>query len=116
MAEWVSAGRLDELTDGAMKVVEARDRQLLLARVGGNVYVTNNRCPHLAGNLSRGKLEGTVITCPRHHSRFDLRDGRVIRWTDWPAWLLFFARIIRSPRPLKTYPVKLEADNIMVEL
>ena len=29
-----------------------------------------------------GKLDGTIVTCPRHYSQFDLADGRVVRWTD----------------------------------
>jgi 3-phenylpropionate/trans-cinnamate dioxygenase ferredoxin subunit len=107
---------LDELIDGQMKMVTAGDQEILLARVGSSVYATQNRCPHMGGNLSHGTLSGTVVTCPRHHSQFDLKDGRVLRWTTWPAFVLFFAKIMRSPRPLKTYPVKIEAGNILVDI
>ncbi len=44
----------------------------LLARVGDKYYAADNRCPHMGGKLSPGKLEGTVVTCPRHGSQFDL--------------------------------------------
>jgi nitrite reductase/ring-hydroxylating ferredoxin subunit len=29
--------------------------------------------------LSEGDLDGTVVTCPYHGSRFDVRDGQVVR-------------------------------------
>ena len=107
---------MSELADGQMKMVMAGDKEILLARVDSKVYATQNRCPHLGGNLSHGTLDGTVVTCPRHHSQYDLRDGRVLRWTTWPAVVLFFARIFRPPRPLKTYPVKIEAGDILVDI
>lgn len=46
----------------------------------------------------------------------DLADGRVVRWTDWTGLKLSLVRMMRSPRPLKTYLVKLEGDRIMAEM
>ena len=70
----------------------------------------------MGGNLSQGTLEGTVVTCPRHHSQFDITDGHVIRWTDWSGIKLGVGKLLRSPRPLKTYEVKIEEDKIMVQM
>jgi len=36
-------------------------------------------CSHLGGPLSEGKLEGDVVQCPWHGSRFNVSDGRVRR-------------------------------------
>jgi 3-phenylpropionate/trans-cinnamate dioxygenase ferredoxin subunit len=88
----------------------------MLARVGQKVYAAQNWCPHLGGNLSKGTLEGTVVTCPRHHSQFDLRDGKVLRWTTWSPVVLFFAKLVKPPRPLKTYAVSVEAGDIYVDV
>jgi 3-phenylpropionate/trans-cinnamate dioxygenase ferredoxin subunit len=112
----LKVAQLNELADGQMKMVAASGKEILLARVGNNVYATQNRCPHMGGNLSHGTLNGTIVTCPRYGSQYDVRDGRVLRWTDWPRAALFFAKILRSPRPLKTYPVKVEAGNIYIEV
>ena len=106
----------DQLADGQMKMVTAGNAEILLARAGDKVYATQNRCQHLGGNLSHGTLAGTVVTCPRHHSQYDVRDGRVLRWTDWPPALLFFAKILKRPRPLKTYTVSIESGAIYVEV
>jgi len=32
-----------------------------IARVRDNYYASDNRCPHMGGNLSMRKLEGTVV-------------------------------------------------------
>ena len=108
--------QLKEIPGGGLIMVTAGGQDIMLARVGEKVYATQNWCPHMGGNLSRGTLEGTVVTCPRHHSRFDVSDGKVLRWTTWSPVVLFFAKIVKSPRPLKTYPVTLEAGDVFVDV
>ncbi len=113
---FVEIATTDELMDGTMKMATIEGREILLARIGDNYYSADNRCPHMGGNLSMGKLNGTVITCPRHHSQFDLTDGHVIRWTDWTGLKLSIGKALKSPRPLKTHEVKIEENKIMVDL
>lgn len=116
MAGFVEVSTKDELEDGKMKMAAVEGHEIMLARVGDEYFASDNRCPHMGGNLSQGKLEGTVVTCPRHHSQFDLTDGHVIRWTDWTGIKLSMGKLLRSPRPLKTYDVKIEEDKILVQI
>jgi len=106
----------DELKNGELKLADIGGDELLVAKVGENYYVSDNRCPHMNGDLSRGELVGTVITCPKHHSQFDLVDGHVIRWTDWKGLKLTAAKILKSPKNLKIYPVQIKEDKILVDL
>lgn len=105
----------DELMDGNMKMAKINGHEILLARVGDNYYSADNRCPHMGGNLSHGTLDGTVITCPMHHSQFNLTDGHVIRWTDWTGLKKSVGKLLKSPRNLKTYEVKVEGEKILVD-
>jgi 3-phenylpropionate/trans-cinnamate dioxygenase ferredoxin subunit len=116
MGRLVDVGAAGDLADGAMKMVTVEGRDLLLARVGDRYYAADEHCPHMGGRLSHGRLEGTVITCPRHGSRFDLSDGHVVRWTKWSGLTLMLAKLLKSPRPVKTYPVRPEGDRLQVEL
>ncbi len=116
MDAFVEASKVDELKEGTMKVVSAAGCEILVARVGDNHYAADNRCPHMGGNLSQGRLEGTMVTCPRHGSQFDLVDGRVIRWTNWPGLISTVSKIVKSPRPISTYQVKLEQNRILVKV
>ncbi len=68
------------------------------------------------GDLAAGKLEGTIITCPRHTSQFDITDGHNIRWMKGSGLAAAMGKIIKSPRPVLTYKVKIEGDAILVEV
>lgn len=97
-----------------MKPIRMGKNTILLARVGDNFYAVDNKCPHAEGDLSQGKIEGTIVTCPRHHSQFDLSNGNVVRWTDWTGIKLNAVKVARPPRPLKTYAVKVEGDKVLI--
>ena len=116
MAGYVEVLKVDGLKDGQMKAVKAGGQEVLLAKVGGKFYAAENKCPHMGGNLAQGKLEGTVVTCPVHASQFELKDGSVIRWTNWPGIVVAATKLIRRPRAIKTYPVKVEGDKVLVEV
>jgi 3-phenylpropionate/trans-cinnamate dioxygenase ferredoxin subunit len=113
---WTPVAKTAELTNGTMKSVKVGEREILLAMVNNKYYAANNLCPHMGGNLSRGKLEGTVVTCPRHHSKFDLIDGKVIRWTDWTGIKASVNKLFRPPTRLAVFPVKVEGDSIFIEI
>lgn len=72
MVKFVKVMQTNELKEGQMRSVAIQGQEILLARVNGRFYAANNICPHMGGNLSQGILRGTVVTCPRHHSQFDL--------------------------------------------
>ena len=114
MADYTNVLGVADLADGAMAYVEAGGEPLLLARVGETYFASQAYCPHLHGHLWQGRLEGTVVTCPRHRSQFDLTDGHVIRWTDWTGIAEAAAEALRHPRPLKVYEVKVEDGRVLV--
>ena len=116
MSEFVKVSQADELKEGTMKEVLIQGREILLVRVGDNYYAADNRCPHMGGKLSQGKLEGTVVTCPRHGSQFDLSDGRAVRWLKGSGLVAMFGKALKSPRPVSTYTVKLEGKEVLVEI
>lgn len=116
MSRSIDVGATGDFTEGTMKAVSVEGRDLLLARVGDKYYAAEERCPHMGAHLSRGKLEGTIVTCPWHHSRFDLVDGRVLQWTDWRGLKHTMARMFKRPQPLKTYPAHADSDRVLVEV
>jgi 3-phenylpropionate/trans-cinnamate dioxygenase ferredoxin subunit len=116
MSRFVDVAGVDDLADGAMKSVKVEERYLLLAHVGGRYYATDGRCPHMGGELSHGNLEGTIVTCPRHGSQFDIATGKVLRWTRWTGITLALAKVLKSPRPVKVYGVRAEENRVLVDL
>ena len=116
MSKLVAVGETSQLADGTMQPAPTEKGEVLVARVGDSYYVADNRCPHMSGRLSQGKLEGTVVTCPIHGSQFDLKSGQVIRWLKGSGLLAKLGRMLKSPRHLVTYNVRVEDDKILVEI
>ncbi len=116
MSNMVEVGKTGEIEDGSMKEIPVNGREILLARSGSSYYAADNRCPHMGGKLSKGKLEETVVTCPLHGSQFDLRDGQVVRWLKGSGLLSKVGKIPKSPRQLTTYKVIVEDDKILIEM
>jgi len=114
MGDYSDVLGVDDLANGAMTDVETGEETLLLARVGDAFYASQGRCPHLHGHLAKGTLDGTVVTCPRHGSQFDLTDGHVVRWTDWTGVVESVGEALRHPRPLRMYEVRVEGGRVLV--
>jgi len=66
--------------------------------------------------LSRGRLDVAVVTCPRHGSQFDVTDVNVVRWLKGTGFFTTLGKMLKSPSPIHTYPVKLKDDRIMVQI
>ena len=117
MGMFVEVAEIGELEDGAMKAVEANGREVLLARVGDSYYAVSNKCPHMGGKLSEGWLDGHLVTCLRHGSQFDLRDGQVIRWAGAAAKIMSaLSQKIRPPKPLDTFNIEIRDGRIEAEI
>ncbi len=71
--ELMSSAALEE---GRPQVVAVEGRELAVVRVGGVAWAIDNTCPHHAGPLGRGDLQGYHLYCPLHAWCFDVRDGR----------------------------------------
>jgi 3-phenylpropionate/trans-cinnamate dioxygenase ferredoxin subunit len=72
-------GRLEDLPVGSRKTVELPDeREIALYNINGEIYATENSCPHKGAPLSDGILCNRVIECDWHGWQFDLRSGECL--------------------------------------
>ena len=115
MSEFTEAAKIDELKSGAMKKVIVQGHEILLARVGDKYYATDDRCLHMKGDLSQGKLEGTVVTCPVHGSQYDVSNGHVVRWLKG-GLMSKLAGALKMSKALTVYNVKVEDGRVLVEV
>jgi len=115
MSNFTEVARIEELESGTMKKVIAEGHEILLVRVEDKLYAVDNRCPHMKGDLSQGKLEGTVITCPLHGSQFDVSNGQVIRWLRG-GLMSKLGSALKMSKALTVYSVKVEDSKVLVEV
>ena len=107
-SDYVKVAVKAEIPVGKMKSFKLEGKEILIANVNGNYYAINNRCTHAGGDLSQGSLEGNVVTCPRHHAKFDVTTGKLVSKPK-----IGFLHINANEE--QTYQVKVENDNITVK-
>ena len=90
------------LQDGEMAACEVDGVSVLVCRVAGGFHAVANRCSHASQVLSEGKLRGYELICPLHGAIFDVRNGAHLA----PP----------ATRPIKTFPVTVEGDQVCVEV
>ena len=76
--DFVNAMPLEDLPEGQLRRAEVKGVPVLLFRRGERISALVERCAHLGGPLSEGKVEGEGVVCPWHGSKFSLEDGRVL--------------------------------------
>ncbi|MEX1141617.1 MAG: Rieske 2Fe-2S domain-containing protein [Thermoleophilaceae bacterium] len=90
--EWTYAADSAELAVGEPKAAVAGDAPVLLVRHEHGVHAIHDRCSHRGCALSDGDIDGHVVTCACHGSRYDLEDGTVMRGPATAGQPLFDAR------------------------
>jgi len=85
--------RISEVPPGSALLVG----DVAVFNVAGSFCAAQDKCTHKQGPLSKGKLDGSTVTCPWHGSQFNVCTGAVLRG---PAI-----------DPLKTYRVVVEAKS-----
>jgi len=87
---------------GQVRVFAVGGHSIALANVDGAYYAIDNLCTHDGGPLGEGTLAGGEVECPRHGARFDVRSGAV--------------RALPAVRPVRSYPVRIEGDEVSVDV
>lgn len=112
----------DEVKANALHAARIDSVRLLLTRIDGKVHAIENRCPHLGLSMARGKVDGTVITCPWHGSTFDLCTGENRDWItavagmkvpDWSKGLIAFGK---KPAAVRTFQAREENGRVLVDV
>ncbi|TGK78343.1 non-heme iron oxygenase ferredoxin subunit [Leptospira noumeaensis] len=93
---------VSEVTEGSLVVVKTRHFNVVLTKVDGEYFAFEDSCTHDGEEISCGKLEGSVITCPRHFAKFDVRNGNVLA--------------LPATEPLVIFPVRVNGTDLEVDL
>jgi nitrite reductase/ring-hydroxylating ferredoxin subunit len=100
--EFVKVATRASIPQGGMISVSIGSDDILLARIGEEIFAVGDWCTHAAGRLHQGSLRADVcqVRCPIHEGCFDLRTGEP---THLPA-----------DEPVVAYSVRVEGDDVFV--
>ncbi len=101
----VAVCKASELAEGEMRLVEVDGRKIGVFNCGdGELRAIEDRCSHDDGPLAEGEfdLASCTVECPRHGSLFDLRTGK--------------PRTLPAYRPVETFEVRIDGDEVKLEL
>ena len=102
LGNWIKACNTDKVGSGEIFGFDCDDKKILLANLNGKIYATDRICTHAYADLSTGILSEEGIRCPLHLSVFDLETGKPL---NPPA-----------EEPLRTYNVKIDKNEVFVEV
>ena len=102
MGEFVKVTEAAAVAEGELEAFDIGGERVAVANVGGTLHAFGDTCTHLQCSLAEGRLDGTVVTCPCHGSRFDVTTGEVLRG---PA-----------QEPVRSYAARVEDDAVQVEI
>ncbi len=75
--DFVEVAEESAVEEGKLHRVQAHGVPVLLVRLKGTIHAIASTCTHAGGPLDEGSLEGEVVVCPWHGSRFCIRNGEV---------------------------------------
>lgn len=104
----IEVAKISELPLGTMMGLEIESKRILLANIEGKLYAMDGLCSHMAGRLWEGTMEGYIVKCPKHGSRFDLRTGEVVSQVRIP--------LIGKAKPLGTYKTSVEGEYVFIDI
>ncbi|MBE3128950.1 MAG: Rieske (2Fe-2S) protein [Actinobacteria bacterium] len=107
--EYLEVGKKGEIAEGTMKAYIVQGNNILIVNYNGSYYAIGEKCTHMGGDLSKGKLDGKIVTCPRHGSKFDITTGESISGPK-----IGFLKLKTGNEP--SYEVKIEGDIIKVNI
>jgi nitrite reductase (NADH) small subunit len=90
--DFIKVVAVSDIRDGEMKVVF--NELAVVANVGGRFHAFGNVCPHAAGPLGEGFLDGHIVECPWHAAQWDIATGSAVSGLATVDIPVFMVRVV----------------------
>jgi len=103
MADWVEACAVDDVEEEDVIRFDNGGRSFAIYRSPDDeFFATDGYCTHEKAHLADGLVMDDIIECPKHNGRFNYRTGQ--------------AKGAPVCVNLVTYPVRIEAGKVMIQI
>lgn len=97
---WKRVAKKQDVEKNTGQTHEVDGLRIALFNSGGKYYAMDDKCVHRGASLGEGSLERDRVTCPWHAWEFNVKTGKCYTMDEAAQ---------------KTYPVKVEGDNVWVD-
>jgi len=103
MSDWIRACAVEDIDEEDVMRFDHGGRTFAVYRSPDDkFFATDGLCTHERVHLADGLVMDEIIECPKHNGRFDYRTGEA---KGAPACV-----------NLKTYPVRVDGDDVLIQL
>ncbi len=100
--KWVKLAHVRDFQQTRWRSYSVLARKVgIVKRPDGTFYAIEVSCKHQNWDLTTGALEGDIVTCPRHHWKYNIATGECLT---------------HDSTLLRRYALKVEDDTIYVSL
>ena len=100
--DFIKIAKVNDFEDKHIKTYSIMGKKIaVVRRQNGQFFAIEAGCKHQGADLTSGKIDGLLVTCPRHQWQYDLETGKCLNH-DSPL--------------LRKYVLKIENDTIFVSL
>ena len=76
--QWIKLKPIHELEEG-ISYHEYEGKSCFVNKNGDDIQVFDSMCPHRETKIPCDAIDGTTLTCPMHHWRFNLENGECLQ-------------------------------------
>jgi nitrite reductase/ring-hydroxylating ferredoxin subunit len=99
--QWIKLKAIDEIKEG-ISHHEFEGKSCFINKNGEDIQVFDSMCPHRETIIPCDAIDGTTLTCPMHHWRFNLENGECLEQGNY--------------QPLKNLEFKIEENSLYLFL
>ncbi|WP_067931913.1 Rieske (2Fe-2S) protein [Alicyclobacillus kakegawensis] len=98
---WIKVAGAAQIPTGHMMRVQVEDEDIALYHLDDGWYATSAICTHAYADLTTGRLQDAVVTCPKHGGQFNVKTGAAVKFPCVVA--------------LATYPVEVRGEDVFID-
>lgn len=99
MSEWIKVKEEGSFTGSC--AVNCRGRPIALFKLEDGIFAIDDICSHEDAKLSEGEIVDDKVFCPKHGSRFNIKNGAVLG--------------LPAVKPVRSYPLKVENGTVYIK-
>lgn len=100
--DFIKLAKVNDFEDKHIKSYTIMGKKVGIVRQGrGDYFAIEVGCKHQNADLTKGSIDGFVVTCPRHGWKYDLQTGNCLN---------------HESHKLRRHSLKIEDGNIYISL